>query len=116
MEIARRLLRARGDAAKHLGGEEIENDFAMRRFANIETAEADLSRVSPPFAEMLHAYAAGVNRYVELNRAELPSWVPVFTAADVLANIRAIGVRSASSGGGSSVSFVEAARPCAASA
>ncbi|HEY0876683.1 MAG TPA: penicillin acylase family protein [Vicinamibacterales bacterium] len=99
VEIARRLIRARGEAAKYLGSEEIENDFAMRRFANIETAEADLSRVSPFFAEMLHAYAAGVNRYVELNRAALPSWIPVFTAADVLANIRAIGVRSASSAG-----------------
>ncbi len=95
VEIARRFIRARGEAAKYLGAEEVENDFAMRRFVNIETARADLARVSPLFASMLHAYASGLNRYMDLNRTTLPAWIPMFTAADVLANIRAIGVRSA---------------------
>lgn len=99
IEIARRFVRARGEAARYFGADEAENDFAMRRFANLETAERDLARVSPSFRRMLHAFAAGVNRYVALNRASLPSWIPEFTAADVLANIRAIGVRPAASTG-----------------
>jgi len=47
------------------------------------------------YRKVVRAYAAGVNRYVEQHRDELPDWVPVFTGEDVMASRRAAAVRSA---------------------
>ena len=44
---------------------------------------ASIALLTAQFA-VLAAYAAGVNRYVEQHRGELPTWIPEFSAADVL--------------------------------
>ena len=92
VEIARRLIAARGEEAKYFGDAGLQNDLGMAQFDNAAESLRALERVSPLYRRILHAYAAGVNRYVERNRAALPDWVPTFTAADVLANSRASAV------------------------
>lgn len=89
VEIARLFIRARGQEARYFGRSGIENDVAMRRFDNYEEAKKGLNQVSALYRRIVRAYAAGVNRYVEQHRKELPDWVPVLTDADVLANSRA---------------------------
>lgn len=88
-EIARRLIAARGELAKYVGGDEaVANDLAMARFDNLAASRRALDEVGPLYRRMLEAYAAGVNLYVAQHRDRLPSWIPVFTAADVQANAR----------------------------
>ena len=89
VELARRLIRGRGEEAKYFGEEGLENDLEMARFDNLTAATRGLSEVSPLYRRMLGAYAAGVNRYVARHRDALPSWIPEFTAADILASSRA---------------------------
>ena len=92
VEIATRLIAARGEAAKVFGAAALESDVAMAQFDNLAAATRGLEQVSPLYRQMLAAYAAGVNRYVEQHRAALPAWIPAFTAADVLASSRASAV------------------------
>lgn len=87
-EIARRLIGARGEAARYFGDEGIANDLAMARFENLAASTRALDEVSPLYRRMLEAFAAGVNLYVAQHRDRLPAWIPVFTAADVQANAR----------------------------
>ena len=94
VEIARRLVSARGEEALYFGDEGIENDFQMAHFDNLAAATRGLDDVSPLYRRILAAYAAGVNRYVARHRGALPEWIPEFTAADVLANSRASAVTS----------------------
>jgi acyl-homoserine-lactone acylase len=89
VEIAQRLVVARGEGARYFGETGLENDVAMARFDNLEASRRGLESISPLYRRMLAAYAAGVNRYVARHRADLPSWIPEFSAADVLANSRA---------------------------
>jgi acyl-homoserine-lactone acylase len=89
VEIARRFVRARGEEARYFGDEGLENDLAMAQFENLDATRRGLQHVSPLYRQILAAYAAGVNRYVAKHRAQLPSWIPEFSAADVLANSRA---------------------------
>lgn len=89
VEIARRLIAARGEEAKYFGEAGLQNDLGMAQFDNLVEAQRALEKVSPLYRRILAAYAAGVNRYVAQHRSELPDWIPVFTAADVLANSRA---------------------------
>jgi len=89
VEIARRLIAARGEQAKYFGEAGLQNDLGMAQFDNLAEAQRGLDVVSPLYRRMLAAYAAGVNRYVARHRAALPEWIPQFTAADVLANSRA---------------------------
>jgi acyl-homoserine-lactone acylase len=92
VEIARRLISARGEEAKHFGASGLVNDLAMAQFDNVGEARRGLTEVSPLYRRMLTAYAAGVNRYVARHRDALPAWIPEFTAADVLANSRSSAV------------------------
>ena len=39
-------------------------------------SEQDLHRVGSGYRKIVNAYAAGINRYVEQHRNELPSWIP----------------------------------------
>lgn len=87
VEIARRLVTARGEQAKHLGTG-IESDFRMKRYGNHEVARTRFGDLSPLFQEMMNAYAAGFNRYVAKHRSELPNWIPEFDGVDVLAHGR----------------------------
>ena len=93
-EIGRRYIAARGQAAMVFGASGIENDFDMAQFDNLEQARRGLAELSPLFRRVITAYAAGVNRYVSRNRERLPDWMPVITAADVLANSRASAVNN----------------------
>lgn len=89
IEIAREFLRARGEAARHFGPGEVENDFMMRRFDNLAEAEKALDRITPHFRMIVRAYAAGLSRYAATHATDLPAWVGGFTEVDVLALIRA---------------------------
>lgn len=89
VEIARRYVRARGEAALHFGESALENDFAMAQYDNIEQARLGLEQLSPEFRRIVTAFVAGVNRYVEQHKSSLPGWIPVLEPADVLANSRA---------------------------
>lgn len=89
IEIARRMISARGEEAKYFGPSGLENDAGMAMFDNIAAARRGLQTVSPLYRGILKAYAAGVNRYVLQHRDSLPAWVPEITAVDVLANSRA---------------------------
>jgi acyl-homoserine-lactone acylase len=89
VEIARRYVRARGEAARYFGESALDSDLAMARFDNLAEARKGLDQLSPEFRRIVKAYIAGVNRYIERNRATLPEWIPVLEPADVLANSRA---------------------------
>ena len=88
LAIVRRMIAARGEGAKHFGEEAVEGDLDMAQFDNIGAARRGLATISPLFRRIVSSYAAGVNRYLELHRAELPEWAGPITAADVLANSR----------------------------
>lgn len=87
VEIARRLLSARGEEAKYTGAG-VENDLFVKRYGVYETGKKNFDKLSPLFQKILHAYAAGFNRYVEKHRKELPAWIPEFDGYDVLARGR----------------------------
>ena len=87
-EIGRRYLGGRGEEARHFGESGLVNDVAMAQFDNVEAARRGLDRITPLYRRIISGYAAGVNRYVSQHRAELPAWMPVIAAADVLATTR----------------------------
>jgi acyl-homoserine-lactone acylase len=95
IELAERLLRARGDAAKYLGPIAIDNDFAMQRFDNYAEAQRHLRDLGGAFRKQLDAYAAGITRYFD--RHDVPDWARALhvDAATVLAYTRAGAVSSA---------------------
>ena len=92
LEIGRRYIRARGEEALHFGQRGVENDFNMARFDNLDEARRGLDEVSDLYRRVIAAYAAGVNAYVSQRRSELPAWMPLITAVDVLASTRASAV------------------------
>ena len=85
VEMARRFLASRGDAAKHLGAAFLDNDLATRRADNIGESRRELARLDRTFREVLEGFADGYNLYVRQHRDALPAWVPEITAADALA-------------------------------
>lgn len=87
MELARRLISARGEEAKYTG-EGVESDFESRRYGIYSSAAQQFSDLPLLTKQQLNAYAAGVNRYVEQHRKELPAWIPTFDGVDVLARGR----------------------------
>jgi acyl-homoserine-lactone acylase len=89
LEIVRRMIAARGESARYFGEVGIQNDVNMARFDNIAEATRGLSFLSPLFNRIVTSYVAGVNRYLELHRPQLPAWVHPIAPADVLANSRA---------------------------
>jgi acyl-homoserine-lactone acylase len=89
--IARRLIAARGEEAKHFGAEGIENDLAMARLDNLAESRRGLDLVGPVFRRMLAAYASGVNLYARQRGGDI---LREFDAADVMASLRASAVES----------------------
>ena len=94
LAIARRLIAARGEAAKYLGQGQ-EGDFLMKRFDNFELCKQNFGQMDPLLQQIYNAYAAGLNHYVSKHRQDLPDWIPPFDGVDVLANGRAGAVNSA---------------------
>ncbi len=90
--IARAYVSARGEEAKYFGTG-IENDFLIKFYEVARESERDLSRISREYRKWVSAYVRGFNRYVDLHRSELPAWIPLFSAADVMAHRRAGAVR-----------------------
>ncbi len=86
-ELARRLVSARGEEAKYTGAG-AESDFESKRYGIHASARKQFPTLPPLIQRLLNAYAAGVNRYVEQHRKELPPWVPTFDGVDVLARGR----------------------------
>jgi acyl-homoserine-lactone acylase len=93
-EIGRRYLSARGEGARHFGESALASDVAMAQFDNLAASTAALERIDPLYRRIITAYAAGVNRYVSRHRDRLPAWMPVITAADVLASTRSSAANS----------------------
>lgn len=89
VEIARRFVSARGEAAAFLGAAGVETDFEVRRYRNHTFAAESFSRLSPLMQAMLKAYAAAYNDYAAMHRKQLPDWIPVFNGVDVFAQGRA---------------------------
>lgn len=87
LEVARRFISARGEEARYTGAG-IESDFAAKRYGLYDVAKSNFSKLDPLAQQMMNAYAAGFNRWVEKNRAALPAWIPVFDGVDVLARSR----------------------------
>jgi acyl-homoserine-lactone acylase len=84
-EMARRLLAARGEAAKHFGPASLDNDLAMRRWDNIGESRRAMGSLDRTFREVLEGFAGGYNLYVRRHRDALPPWVIEITGADALA-------------------------------
>jgi acyl-homoserine-lactone acylase len=88
LQIAEAFIGARGEAAKYFGNGS-EGDFRLKQFDNVGACRQNFAQLDPLLQKMFRAYAAGINRYVEQQRRELPAWIPVFDGVDVLANIHA---------------------------
>ena len=96
VEIGRRYLQARGEAARHFGPGDADSDFAMRRLDNRAAARlAYAEQTGRRFRAWLRGFAAGVNHYVATHRDELPTWLPVVEPSDPLAYGRMFGILAA---------------------
>jgi acyl-homoserine-lactone acylase len=87
VELARRLVSARGEEARYTGAG-AESDFDCKRYGVYLGAKKQFDGLSPLLKGILNAHAAGVNRYVAKHRKELPEWIPTFDGVDVLARGR----------------------------
>ncbi len=82
MDVVEGLVRARGEWSRHTGPEAVDGDALNRRWhaRAVETyplIDADTRAV-------LEGFAAGLNRYIELNPSSFPSWVrPAFDGRDI---------------------------------
>jgi acyl-homoserine-lactone acylase len=96
VELGRRYLQARGEAARHFGASEADTDFAMRRLDNRAAARlAYEENTGRRFRAWLRGFAAGINRYIAAHRDELPAWMPVVEPSDPLAYGRMFGILAA---------------------
>ncbi len=96
-ELGRRYLQARGEAARHFGGAELDSDLAMRRFDNRAAARRALAdEIGRRFRQWLRGFAAGVNAYVATHPDAVPSWMPIVEPSDPLAFGRMFAVLAAS--------------------
>jgi acyl-homoserine-lactone acylase len=96
IEIGRRYLQARGEAARHFGASDSDADFAMRRLDNRAAARrAFAEQTGRRFRRWLQGFAAGVNQYVAEHRETLPAWMPVVEPWDPLAYGRMFGILAA---------------------
>ena len=86
--VGRRILEARGEAARVFGPGSLDSDLATQRLDTLNAAREHLGEVGRPFRAALRAFAAGVNRYVAQHRASLPSWMPTVTEVDLVAASR----------------------------
>ncbi|MEJ2540680.1 MAG: penicillin acylase family protein [Gemmatimonadota bacterium] len=78
------LVKARGEYARFVGPDSIDDDFEARvRHAR---ARETWSRLEPGTREVYQGFAAGVNHYLRLHAEAFPDWLtPDFTGIDALA-------------------------------
>jgi acyl-homoserine-lactone acylase len=82
--VAHGLVRARGEMGRWFGRDSMESDFSAQRAYKV--AVDNYPRLDPDTRAVYEGFAAGVNRYVELNPAEFaPGFAPHFTGYDVAA-------------------------------
>ncbi len=84
-DLVHRLVRARGLLSLHFGRDSVESDFWWRQ-RHLQAAAA-YENLHAEARALYEGYAAGVNRYMELNAGEFPDWVrPDFTGPDITAH------------------------------
>ncbi len=88
LTIARLMLQARSEEARYFGERFAASDFRIKQFKMYEGAVIGYAKTPPWFQRILDGFAAGYNRYIEKNRAELPEWIKPIDAVDVLAHGR----------------------------
>lgn len=82
--IAVAMVASRGTLARHLGGDELNADFAARE--SHARAVATFDRLDPRAQAVYSGFAEGVNHYIRLHPREFPPWIaPDFTGPDALA-------------------------------
>lgn len=86
LALARLILQARGESALFFGKGHLEADFRVRQFRVRDRAVETYHLLGEDYRDTIEGYAAGVNRYIELHRAELPEWVRPVTPHDVAAH------------------------------
>lgn len=87
LNVMRSILRARGELARHFGGEgNVESDFWNRQYRVRARAIATYHKLDPDFRSMLEGFAGGLNYYVSQHRDELPDWVPTVNGHDIAAH------------------------------
>lgn len=80
-EVAFTLIKSRGEYARYVGKDSIEGDFTGKERHALAAATFHL--LESDTRAVYRGFAAGVNHYVRLHRAEFPDWVePSFTAVD----------------------------------
>lgn len=91
MDQSRR--QASGTLAELLGSSALPSDVQLRTFGLRRAAQRSLAKLSPESIEMLDAYSAGVNAWIdanplpseytalELSKANVPAWTPLDSAA-----------------------------------
>lgn len=90
LNIARLMIKARGEEAKYFGEEFVASDTLTKTLKMYAVAEAGYAKTAPWFRRILDGYAAGFNHYIEENRIELPEWVQPITGVDVMAHGRRV--------------------------
>jgi acyl-homoserine-lactone acylase len=90
LELARLLIKARGEEAVFFGDKFAEADFLVKELRLMESSQTGYDKSPPLIKRMLDAYAAGYNRYVGQHRGQLPDWVKPVTGVDILAHSRRV--------------------------
>ena len=82
--IATALVESRGTYARYVGRDALDSDFVSREVH--ARAVQTFSRLDPRAQDVYRGFAAGVNHYIRLHRAEFPEWMEAsFTGVDALA-------------------------------
>lgn len=89
LEIMRGIIGTRSQLAATFGpgdkNKNLEADFFNRQFRVYPRALATYHKLDPDYRAMIEGFAAGLNYYVELHRADVPAWTPTVTGHDVAA-------------------------------
>lgn len=88
IRVAEGLVRVRGEWARYheLKGNSLRNTLESDAAARLryQVAAETFSKINKETRDLLKGYAAGVNRYIELNPGEFPDWMKGdFTGVDV---------------------------------
>ncbi len=91
LEVMVRLyLAGRGELAAAFGSEFVEPDFAARQWMHTEESRAGFERLSPELQRNYRYYAAGVNRFIDEHRADIPDWIQPIDPIDPVILSRAL--------------------------